>query len=447
MDFATAERILKAAQAETVSRRFPGRLNRMRLLLDELDNPQTKFPSIHVGGTAGKGSTATMIAAILSAAGFKAGLHTKPHLHSVTERARIDGNAIAAERFAELMGELLPAIDVMERSEFGRPSYFELLVALAFIYFAQERVDVAVVEVGIGGSLDGTNVLQPIESVLTNVGFDHTDVLGDTIEAIAQDKAGIIKPHSPVVTAAEGAALEIFRETARRANTQLVHVQDVAKIEHLPNETPYGQAFSLTTSLTTPRRRYDVRLPVMGEFQVRNAATAIVACEQVEARFPIGSASVTSGLASVSLPGRMEFYPSRPPLLFDVAHNADKASALAQALAQHFPERRCVFAVAISESKDAAGMIDALARVRGQFIFTSFSVTHREPMSPYRLATIAQSHGVPARAVSDPVEALSVARRVAGPDDLVVVTGSTFLVATLLEWFLENAAVGGHARV
>ena len=443
MDFATAERILNAAQAESISRRFSGRLDRMRLLLDELGNPQTKFPSIHVGGTAGKGSTATMIAAILSSAGFKAGLHTKPHLHSVTERARINGGAIPLERFAELMSELLPAIDVMERSEFGPPSYFELLVALAFIYFAQERVDVAVVEVGIGGTLDGTNVLQPIESVLTNVGFDHTEVLGDTIEAIATDKAGIIKPNAPVVTAAEGAALEIFREAARRVDAPLVHVQDVAKITPLPSELPYGQAFKLTT----PRRAYDVRLPVMGEFQVRNAATAIVACEQVEDLFPMSSASATSGLAAISLPGRMEFYPSRPALLFDVAHNADKAAALAQALAHHFPERRCVFVVAISESKDAAGMIGALARVPGQFIFTSFSVTHREPISPYGLATIAQSHGVPARAVSDPVEALSVARRVAGPDDLVVVTGSTFLVATLLEWFLENAAVGGHARV
>ena len=443
MDFALAERILNSAQAESSSRRFPGRLDRMRLLLDELGNPQTRFPSVHVGGTAGKGSTATMIAAILTAAGYKAGLHTKPHLRSVTERARIDGDAIARERFAELMGELLPAIDTMERSEFGPPSYFELLVALAFLYFARERVDVAVVEVGIGGTLDGTNVLQPLASVLTNVGFDHTDVLGTTIEAIATDKAGIIKAHTPVITAAEGTALAVFEETARRRDSQLVRVQDVTRIERLPSENPYGQAFSLATR----RRSYRVQLPLMGEFQVRNAATAIVACEHIEDRFSITATSVTEGLANISLPGRMEFYPSRPSLLFDVAHNADKAAALALALTQHFPERRFVFVVAISESKDAQAMIDAWSRLPGQFIFTSFAVTHREPMAPHLLATMAQSHGLLARAVTEPVEALSVARRVASPDDLVVVTGSTFLVATLLEWFLENAAVGGHARV
>lgn len=443
MDFASAQRILNAAQAESVSRRYPGRLDRMRLLLHELHDPQLGFASIHVGGTAGKGSTATMIAAILSAAGFKAGLHTKPHLRSVTERARIDGVAIGEERFAELMGEMLPAIDVMELSEFGRPSYFELLVALAFLHFARERVDVAVVEVGIGGTLDGTNVLQPIESVLTNVGFDHTDVLGHSIEAIAADKAGIIKPHTPVVTAAEGIALNVFQEAALREGAPLVSVQDAARIEPLPSEMPYGQAFALATM----RREYCVRIPVMGEFQVTNAATAIVACEQVEQLFPIDAPSVERGLADVSLPGRMEFYPSRPALLFDVAHNADKATALARALVHHFPEQRFVLVVAIAESKDAAAMIHAWAGLPAQFIATSFAVTHREPISPHKLANIAQSQGLLARAVSDPVDALTTARRVAGPNDLVVVTGSTFLVATLLEWFLQNAATGGHARV
>jgi dihydrofolate synthase / folylpolyglutamate synthase len=443
MDFALAQRILNTLQAETISRRFPGRLDRMRLFLRELGDPQTSFPSIHVGGTAGKGSTATMIAAILTAGGFKAGLHTKPHLRSVTERARIDGSAISEDRFAQVMSDMLPAIEALEHSEFGPPSYFELLVGLAFLYFKQERVDVAVVEVGIGGTLDGTNVLEPIATVLTNVGLDHTDVLGNTLELIAADKAGIIKPRTPVVTAADGAALEIFRAIAQREGAPFARMQDVVHIEHLPTETPYGQHFSVTT----PRRSYDVRIPLMGEFQVRNAATAIVACEATEDRFPISTASVERGLAGVSLPGRMEFYPSRPSLLFDVAHNGEKAAALADALAQHFPERRFVFVVAISESKDAAAMLEAWSRLPGQFIFTSFAVTHREPMPPHILAALAETNGLIGRAVSDPIEALSVARRVAGPDDLVVVTGSTFLVATLLEWSLENAGAGWHARV
>ena len=444
MDFALAERILQASQHEAVSRRYPGRLDRMRAFLELLDHPERAFPSIHVGGTAGKGSTASMAAAILTASGFKVGLHTKPHLRSVTERARIDGAAITEERFAEVMEGMLPAISAMEESEFGRPSYFELLVALAFRYFAEERVDVGVIEVGIGGTLDGTNVLAPLVSVLTNVGFDHTEVLGSTIEAIARDKAGIIKEATPVVTAAEHQdALRVIRAAAAQAHAPLTIVQESATIQSALSDLAYSQAFAVTTA----RRRYDVVIPLMGEFQLINAATAILACESVEQRFPISAATAAAGLSELALPGRMEFYPSRPSLLFDVAHNAEKAAALAGALVRHFPERRFLFVVAISETKDAAGMIEAWAKLPVQFIFTTFDVTHRSAMAPHSLVNIAAAHGFVARAVSDPLEALSVARRVAASEDLVVVTGSTFLVATLRDWFLEDAGAHGRAQV
>src|SRR5215470_1491199 len=360
MDFALADKILQASQNESVSRRHPGRLDRMRAFLELLGNPERAFPSIHVGGTAGKGSTATMSAAMLTAAGFKVGLHTKPHLRSVTERARIGAAAITEERFAQVMESMLPAIDEMEQSEWGRPSYFELLVALAFRYFAQERVDIAVVEVGIGGTLDGTNVLSPLVSVLTNVGIDHTDVLGSTIEAIASDKSGIIKPKTPVVTAAEHPdALAVIRAAAARAGAPLVRVQEAATIEALPNDVAYSQAMRIATA----RRSYDITIPVMGEFQMLNAATSIVAGEQIEDRFPISAADVGKGLADIALPGRMEFYPSRPSVLFDVAHNAAKAAALEGALRRHFANRRFVFVVAIAESKDADAMIEAWARL------------------------------------------------------------------------------------
>jgi len=444
MDFALAERILQASQAESVSRRHPGRLDRMRAFLDLLGNPERAFPSIHVGGTAGKGSTASMSAAILTAAGFKVGLHTKPHLRSVTERARIGPTAITEERFAQVMEGMLPAISAMEETHWGRPSYFELLVALAFRYFAEERVDLAVVEVGIGGTLDGTNVLAPLVSVLTNVGLDHTEVLGTTIESIARDKSGIIKPQTPVVTAAEHPdALRVIADAAARAGMPLVRVQEAAAIEELPNQVAYSQALRVTTA----RRRYDIAMPLMGEFQLLNAATAIVAGEQVEDRFTADASAVASGLADLALPGRMEFYPSRPALLFDVAHNADKAAALAAALRRHFTDRRLAFVVAIAEEKDADAMIETWAALPAQFICTAFDVSHRSAMQPRTLASIAASKGAASRAVTDPVEALSVARRIAGADDLVVVTGSTFLVATLRDWFLENAGAHGHAQV
>ena len=444
MDFALADRILQASQHEGVSRRHPGRLDRMRAFLDLLGNPERAFPSIHVGGTAGKGSTASMSAAILTAAGFKVGLHTKPHLRSVTERARIGSTAITEERFAQVMEGMLPAIAAMEETEWGRPSYFELLVALAFRYFAQESVDIAVVEVGIGGTLDGTNVLAPLVSVLTNVGLDHTDVLGTTIESIATDKAGIIKPQTPVVTAAEEPdALRVIGDAAARAGMPLVRVQEAAAIEPRPSDLAYSQALRITTA----RRNYDITMPLMGEFQLLNAATAIVAGEQIEDRFAVSASEVASGLADIALPGRMEFYPSRPSLLFDVAHNGAKAAALAAALRRHFEDRRFAFVVAIAQTKDANAMIKTWAGLPAQFIFTAFDVSHRSAMPPRTLANIAESQGVVSRAVSDPVEALSVARRIAGADDLVVVTGSTFLVAALRGWFLENAGAQWHVQV
>ncbi|MFI5389154.1 MAG: bifunctional folylpolyglutamate synthase/dihydrofolate synthase, partial [Candidatus Eremiobacterales bacterium] len=231
MDFASAVKFLQTTTNESVSRRHPGRLDRMHELLALVGDPQREFKSIHVGGTSGKGSTATMAAAMLRSAGFKVGLHTKPHLRSVTERACIDGAPVSEERFAAIIEEMMPAVREMERGPHGAPSYFELLVALAFKLFAQERVDCAVVEVGIGGKLDGTNVLLPLVSVLTNVGTDHADVLGDTVEEIAADKSGIIKQGIPVVTAAaHPGALRVIEEAALRARAPLTRVQSAATI-------------------------------------------------------------------------------------------------------------------------------------------------------------------------------------------------------------------------
>ena len=442
MDFTNALTFLARRADEHRSQRHPGRLDRMRSFLDLLGNPQASFRSIHVGGTAGKGSTATMTASILQAGGLRVGLHTKPHLTSVTERARINGVAVSEQRFAALISAMLPAVSQMERGPWGSPSYFEILVALAFILFAEERVDMAVVEVGVGGRLDGTNVIDPAVCVLTNVGLDHADVLGHTIEEIANDKAGIIKKGVPVVTAAEQpAALAVVRETAKRHAAPLTVVQEAASIAEEPLSGCYEQRATIRTALDA----YEVTLPVLGEFQLVNAATAILACE----RLPAGPcvAGIRRGLADIALPGRMEFHPFRPALLFDVAHNAEKAVALRDALLRHFPKRRLVFVTAIAEGKDADGMLLAWSALPAHFVFTTFDVSHRRAVRAQKLCRMAEERGMVARAVDDPVEALSVARRIAGAGDLVVVTGSTFLVGTLRQWFSQNAVEKSHAGV
>lgn len=441
MNFSQAQAYLLGSVNETMSRREPYRLDRMRAFLQELGNPQDQYPTIHVGGTSGKGSTSTMIAAILTASGKRTGLHTKPHLRSMTERARIDGTNVTEEQFAELLSEMMPAIERVQQ-EHSRPSYYETLLALAFLHFARERVDVAVIEVGIGGKLDGTNVIFPRVSVITNVGLDHTEILGETVEEIAQDKAGIAKAGVPLVSAAQQpGARAVIEAQCAAAGAPFISVLDSVRIENERLE-PFSQRFSVTT----PQNTYDVMLALLGVFQQLNAATAILALEQLGSDLRPSKEHVENALARVNLAGRMEYFPSHPGVVFDVAHNPDKAAHLADSLKRAFPERRFSFVIAISEGKDSHDILRAFSELDGTYIFTSFETQGRIAAKPQRLASIAEDLGLWGRSVADPVEALSIARRNATADDIVVITGSTFVVAELRDWWMEHVVAGQSAR-
>ncbi len=440
MDFEQAREYLLSTVSETRSGRHPNRLDRMRALLDALGNPQDRYPTIHVGGTSGKGSTSTMIAAALSAAGKRVGLHTKPHLRSIVERARIDGVPVTEDVFARLFSEMFPVLERVA-ALYERPSYYETLLALAFLYFAWESVDVAVIEVGVGGKLDGTNVIVPEVSIITNVGLDHTDILGDTVEEIAADKAGIAKAGIPLVSAAEHpGARAIIEEACARAGAPFISVLDTTTVVS-ETSPPLMQRFDVRT----PQDCYRLTLPVLGLFQQRNAATAIVALEQLRAELRPARSQVEEAFAQLHIPGRMEYFPSHPPLIFDIAHNPDKARHLADSLRYAFAGRRFTFVLAIGQSKDAAEILAVLRDLPAMFIFTSFETEGRTAMRPQRLASIAESLQLWGRAVGDPVEALSIARRNAAADDVIVVTGSTFVVAQLRKWWLENVVASGSA--
>ncbi|HEV3152210.1 MAG TPA: folylpolyglutamate synthase/dihydrofolate synthase family protein [Candidatus Baltobacteraceae bacterium] len=434
MNFSQARAYLLGTINETASRREPYRLDRMRTFLHELGDPQNAYPTVHVGGTSGKGSTSTMAAAALTAAGKRTALHTKPHLRSMVERARIDGVPITEEQFADLLTEMMPAITATAEQN-GRPSYYETLLALAFTYFERMKVDVAVIEVGIGGKLDGTNVLLPRVCAITNVGLDHTEILGETLEEIAADKAGIAKPGIPLVSAVEDpGARAVIEAQCRSVGAPFISVIDSTTIREIDSGSQYGQHFSVLT----PRGEYDVSLPVLGQFQQLNAATAILCLEQLDESLRPSREDVERGLAHLNLIGRMEFFPGHPSVLFDVAHNPDKAAHLADALRRTFPDRRFTFVIAVGESKDAQEILRAFAGLPSSFIFTSFSTQGRTASRPTRLASVAQSLGVWGRSIADPIEALSIARRNAAADDVIVVTGSTFIVAELREWWMEH---------
>ena len=412
----------------------------MRALLRALDDPQEQYPTLHVGGTSGKGSTSTMLAATLTQSGKRTGLHTKPHIVSLTERMRVDGVAIPEEEFASLLSDIKPAIESVI-PEYGRPTYYETVLALAFMYFAQMHVDVAVIEVGIGGTLDGTNVLRrPQVSLITNIGLDHMDVLGNTLEDIALDKAGIARRGVPLVSdVADAGAREQIERICAQVGAPFLSVRDLVQIESQPGET-YGQSFTIRT----PKDAYTLSLPVLGRFQQRNAATAILALEQLKDDLRPTRDDIETGMSRLVIPGRMEFFPSHPAVVFDIAHNGDKARNLVDALLETFPGRRFMAVVAIGEAKDARQILAELSRLPASFIFTSFEAVGRTAISPTRLASLVQDYGAWGRAVNDPVEAFSIARRNAGADEIVLVTGSTYVVGTLRDWWFAN--VGAEAR-
>lgn len=401
-------------------------LARMRALLAALGDPHLAYPTIQVGGTSGKGSTATMIAAVLQSAGKKTALHVKPHLREPTERARIDGEPVSRERFAELVARIRRAADGM-RSAHGVPTYYEATLATALLHFAVEKVDVAIVEVGIGGTFDGTNVLAPVVCVITNVGLDHMEILGDTLEAIARDKAGIAKSGVPLVSdvAPGGARAQIALRCAS-VGAPLILVSQHARVDYERTQ-PAGQRLHVTTARTT----YALVLPLFGEMQRRNAATAILALEALPAALRPEPAAVVAGLALVEVPGRMDVRASDPLVVFDIAHNPEKATALAAALTETFPDRRFVFVVAISQTKDASGVLAPLLPLARRIICTRLGEVARDFVSPGRLAAIAVRAGVHASVIADPHAAFGAARPAAGPGGIVVVTGSTFLVGAL----------------
>ncbi len=428
MNFREAEAYLTGTINETLSIRMPYRLDRMRALARELGDPQDAYPTVHVAGTSGKGSTSTMIAAMLQASGKRVGLHTKPHLHSVTERARVNGVSVSEERFAALIAEIMPAIDRIT-ADHGRATYYETLLALAFVYFARERVDIAVIEVGIGGKLDGTNVITPVVCTITTIGWDHMDVLGNTLEAIASDKAGIAKPGVPLVSSvADAGPRSVIEARCREVGAPFVSVLDTATVEALGIDGNEQRC-----RIVTPDDTYDVRLAVLGAFQRANAATAIRVAEQLPAALRPSREAIELGLAATRLTGRMEVVGEHPAIVFDVAHNAEKAAHFASALRERFGSRPMHFVVAIGQSKDAKEILRAFAVLQPTFTFTTFHADGRSAINPQELLRFARELRAGGSVNSDPIEAFEAACAVAGEDGVVAVSGSTFVVAEVRE--------------
>ncbi|MGB2797644.1 MAG: folylpolyglutamate synthase/dihydrofolate synthase family protein, partial [Phycisphaerae bacterium] len=337
-------------------------LDRVEALLGALGSPERRFRSVHVAGTKGKGSTAAILHALALECGLKTGLYTSPHLVDIRERIRVGRDDIPAEALRALVADAQPHVDRM-RTAGDPPTFFEIFTALAFRHFADEAVDLVIVEVGLGGRLDATNVLRPDVSVVTSVSIDHTHQLGGTLERIAAEKAGIIKPGVPVVSQPQRPeAMAVIERAAQRAGAPLLRVGRDVTYTWAPAERA-----GIRLAVRTPHAAYDdLFLPLLGEHQAVNAATAIAAAERAPSLAErLTPERVRAGLRRVHWPGRMELVPGRPDLLLDGAHNRASMERLMESLAQHFPGRPLVFVFASAADKDIDGMLAILAQKGG----------------------------------------------------------------------------------
>jgi dihydrofolate synthase/folylpolyglutamate synthase len=387
-------------------------LDNIRWILGLIGNPQDTYPTVHIAGTNGKGSVARMVACMLQAAGYRVGTYTSPHLVSFTERITIGDEPITEREVVELTDYVRGLVEKSDPDRFF--TFFDFTTALAFEHFRRQLVEVGVIEVGLGGRLDSTNVLRPVVSVITNVTMDHTDYLGDDLAGIAREKAGIVKEGVPVVTAAEGIPLKVIKETATDRSTVYACGEDFSY-------TKTGD--QLMTYEGLHMRLEEVRVGLRGDHQLVNGAVALGAGEVLASRgFRLGGAEMRQGLDSVRWPGRLELVNGRTPLLLDGAHNADGAQRLASYLGTHFTDKKRVLVFGAMKDKDLASMLGALAPCVEAIVLTRPAM--ERAADPDALLSI-----TPGALVTHSVaEGLDAAGKLAADGDLIVVTGSLYTV-------------------
>lgn len=404
-------------------------LMRIQRLLALMDNPERRYKTIHVTGSNGKGSTTAMITAILTAAGIKTGMYTSPHLAHYTERITVGGEQITPGAFAQAVEHTRQFVDEMIAGGGEHPTEFEVITAAAFYYFAKAGVEYAVIEVGLGGLLDSTNVIKPEVSVITNISLEHTDRCGDTIEAIASHKAGIIKHGVPLVTAADGNALRVIEQTAAVNEAEVLRLGK--EFVCLPAGTnPDGQQIIWQQG---EERLGPLTVKLLGRHQVDNAALAVMAAKVLARQdIRINAAAIRQGLAAVFWPGRFEIITGNPLFIIDGAHNPAGAEVLRQALDEYFPQKNITFILGILNDKDQQAVIRALLRP-GDRVIAVAPQSDRATDPAALLQVIHNICAVSASAAALLPDAIAKAAAYAGPDGLVCVTGSLYLIGPARE--------------
>ena len=408
-------------------------------LCERLGQPQREFQSVHVAGTNGKGSTAAMLDSILRAAGLRTGLYTSPHLERINERIRLDGQEISDTDFAgtftrlhKMIEELLGAGKLA-----AHPTFFECVTALAFEFFAREGSQFAVCEVGMGGRLDATNILVPEVAVITQIDFDHENYLGHSIQEIAAEKAGVIKPGARVVSAAEHLIARVA--VRRRVAEQSAFLVEIENEFYIENITTHEGCFTFTAVSNSSGASILLNVPLPGRFQVRNALTALAAARMLAERgAPIDDDAIARGIASTVWPGRLERIAGKPEIYFDGAHNPSGAREIVVFWETHLPGRNIYLIYGALRDKAVDEIAGLLFPHAAAVILTS--PAQSRAISASVLAEMTAHHARQLEVIPDPNLAFERALELASPDDVIFVTGSLYLVGDLRRYWMSRAA-------
>jgi dihydrofolate synthase/folylpolyglutamate synthase len=417
-----------AAPTQAAAAKF--NLENITILLERLGRPDRAYPCVHIAGTNGKGSTAAFLEKILREAGFRTGLNTSPHLERINERIRISGKEIADERFAEVFTRIHLVIEELlaEGKLRAHPTYFECVTALAFEAFARERVDFAVIEVGLGGRLDATNVVTPIVSIITRIDFDHENYLGHSLREIAREKAGILKAQVPAVFALQPReARQVLLERAAELRCPMVETGETYRLEG--EEIKDGCAWATAVEIASGTR-YSLKPGLPGRFQLQNALNAVAAARVLQGRnYRVSDEQIVTGIRTTKWPGRLERLQTQPDVYLDGAHNPGAARELARFLGENFTGRKVYLIFGAMRDK-------AVDEVTGMLFSHAHEVIFTQPGTPRavsarQLAEMASDHAKKFVVIEDAQQALESALAKAGPDDVILITGSLYLVGEL----------------
>jgi len=397
-------------------------LERIEKLLQKIDSPQQHFASIHIAGTNGKGSVAAMVDSILRQAGYKTGLYTSPHLVEIRERIVVSGKKIPNEEIARLVTLIQPYVDSLGCT------FFETITALAFLYFFEHKVEIAVVEVGLGGRFDATNVLTPMLSVITEIDLDHTQHLGDNLQQIAAEKAGIIKPNVPCLLKSTNSAVrDVVNRIGGERGSQIIEVSKESEI--LSSKT------SLSGSIFNIRVKdavlHNVNVPLIGSHQVGNARTAIVAATLLKSQgLEISNEDIIQGVAMTIWPGRCQIISYNPLVMVDAAHNPASIRALRQTLMEYFPQHRKIIIIGVMADKDYYSMLSEIAPIAQQLI--TVQPEHKRTLGSKALAGVARQFTPEVFEFDQVSSGLNFAIQNTSPDSLICVTGSHYTIGEVL---------------